>query len=58
MEECCFLLNSLPKDVKIKIRKLETIKKKINTQWSIKLIKSCLKEDILTNYSNLNFLII
>ena len=40
MEEYCFLLNSQPKEVKIKIIKLEkTIKKKINIQWSIKFNK-------------------
>ena len=44
MEKYCFLLNFLPKEVKIKIRKLKkTIKKNINTQWSIKFNKTCLK---------------
>ena len=52
MKEYCYLLNSLPKEVKTKIRKLEkTIKKKIKTEWSIKFNKTCLKEDILPNYS-------
>ena len=48
MKEYCYLLNSLPKEVKTKIRKLEkTIKKKIKTEWSIKFNKTCLKEEIL-----------
>ena len=51
MKEYCYLSNSLPKEVKAKIRKLEkTIKKKIKTEWSIKFNKTCLKEDILPNY--------
>ena len=44
MEEYRFLLNSFSKKVKIKIRKLEKIiEKNINTQWSIKFNKTCLK---------------
>ena len=40
--------------VKIKIRKLEKIiKKKINSQQSIKFIKTCLKDNNLPNYNNL-----
>ena len=31
-----------------------TIKKRINAQWSIKFNKTCLKEEILPNCSNFN----
>ena len=48
------LLNSLPSELKSKIRKFENLKTKlINNSWSKIFNEVCLNEKLMPNYTNL-----
>ena len=47
------LLNSLPSELKSKMRKLENLKTKlINNSWSTVFNEVCLHEKLMPNYTN------
>ena len=53
-----FLLNTIPYQLKKKIRLLERYGKKINNiTWSIMFNQTCIKEDIMPKYCKLHDLI-